>query len=96
MRLMAILSAIVLLSIMTLPAKAGHSTGNGTCLDDATHYQNMIVNGKRSDAPLYQQSLEMRDKAVAEKTQGNVDKCEEYFEEALRMIRKTGGEYPTE
>ena len=56
----------------------------------------MIVNGKRSDAPLYQQSLEMRDKAVAEKTQGNVDKCEEYFEEALRMIRKTGGEYPTE
>ena len=81
---------------MTLTAQAGHSTGNGTCLDDATHYQNMIVNGKRSDAPLYQQSLEMRDKAVSEKTQGNVDKCEEYFEEALRMIRKTGGEYPTE
>jgi len=25
-----------------------------------------------------------------------VEKCEEYVEEALRMIRKTDGEYPTE
>lgn len=96
MRLMAILSAIVLLSIMTLPAKAGHSTGNGTCLDDATHYQNMIVNGKRSDAPLYEQSKATRNEAVEQKTQGNWEKCEELMEEALRMIRKTGGEYPTE
>jgi hypothetical protein len=28
--------------------------------------------------------------------QRNVEKCEEYLEEALRMIRKTNGEYPTE
>ena len=26
----------------------------------------------------------------------NYWKCEQYMEEALRMIRKTGGEYPTE
>ena len=88
-----LVSLFVLAVSCSTPAEAGHSTGNGTCLDDATHYQNMIVNGKRSDAPLYQQSLEMRDKAVAEKTQGNIDKCEELFEEALRMIRKP---YPTE
>ena len=88
-----LVSLFVLAVSCSTPAEAGHSRGNGTCLDDATHYQNMIVNGKRSDAPLYQQSLEMRDKAVAEKTQGNIDMCEELFEEALRMIRKP---YPTE
>jgi hypothetical protein len=27
---------------------------------------------------------------------GDTEKCEEYMEEALRMIRKTDGEYPTE
>ena len=77
-------------------AMAGHSTGNGTCTDDAVHYQNMIVNGKRSDAPLYEQSQAMRDKAIQEKVQGNWAQCEIYMEEALRMIRKTDGEYPTE
>ena len=30
-------------------AWAGHSRGNGTCLDDVIHWQNMI--DKRSDAP---------------------------------------------
>ena len=79
-----------------MDAMAGHSTDNGTCTDDAVHYQNMIVNGKRSDAPLYEQSKAMRSRAIEEKVQGNWAQCEIYMEEALRMIRKTGGEYPTE
>ena len=37
-----------------------------------------------------------RAKAVEQNVQRNVEKCEEYLEEALRMIRKSGGEYPTE
>ena len=41
---------------------------------------------KRSDAPLWEQSKAMRDKAIAERVQGNTEKCEEYMEEALRMI----------
>ena len=72
---------------------AGHSQGNGTCADDQLHYENMIVNGKRDDAPLIAESKAMRDKAH---TYQNVALCEKYMEEALRMIRKTGGEYPTE
>ena len=48
---------------------------------------------KRSDAPLWQQSKDMRDKAIAQRVQGNTEKCEELMEEALRMIRKP---YPTE
>ena len=73
-----------------MDAMAGHSQNNGTCADDRTHYENMIVNGKRSDAPLYDESLAMRDKAH---TYNNYKLCEKYMEEALRMIRKP---YPTE
>ena len=93
MKLLATLLAILLLSMLVVPAKAGHSTGNGTCEDDKTHYENMIVNGKRDDAPLIDQSKAMRDAAHKYK---NYLLCEKYMEEALRMIRKTGGEYPTE
>ena len=72
-------------------AEAGHSQNNGTCEDDITHWSNMI--GKRTDAPLYEKSLEYHKLA----TQSNsVWQCENLMEEALRMIRKTGGEYPTE
>ena len=56
----------------------------------------MIVNGKRSDAPLYEQSLVTRDLAIQKRVQGDWAACEVLFEEALRMIRKTDGEYPTE
>ena len=92
-RLIAILLAVVLLSMLTLPAHSGHSQGNGTCADDITHYENMVVNGKRSDAPLYAQSQEQYQKAIIKH---NWWTCERYIEEALRMIRKTDGEYPTE
>ena len=78
---------------LTVPAQSGHSRGNGTCDDDKTHYENMIVNGKRDDAPLIAESKAMRDKAH---TYNNYQLCEKYMEEALRMIRKSGGEYPTE
>ena len=73
---------------------AGHSQGNGTCTDDLVHYQNM--ENKRTDAPLYEQSQGWRNKAVEMRVSGDTAKCEEYLEEALRMIRKTDGEYPTE
>ena len=73
-----------------MDAMAGHSRDNGTCDDDKTHYENMTVNGKRSDAPLYAESQAMRDKAH---TYNNYKLCEKYMEEALRMIRKP---YPTE
>ena len=53
----------------------------------------MTVNGKRSDAPLYAESQEQYRIAL---TKHNWWTCERYIEEALRMIRKTGGEYPTE
>ena len=86
-------SLLALLVAYSTPVEAGHSRGNGTCNDDAIHYQNMIVNGKRSDAPLYEQSKQTRDLAIEERVQGNVEKCEELMEEALRMIRKP---YPTE
>tara|TARA_X000000950_G_scaffold216166_1_gene260175 strand:+ start:819 stop:1109 length:291 start_codon:yes stop_codon:yes gene_type:complete len=96
MRLIAVLLSVVLMTMLTVPSRAGHSTGNGTCTDDAVHYQGMTVNGKRSDAPLYAESQAMRDSAIEQKVQGNVAECETLMEEALRMIRKTGGEYPTE
>ncbi len=93
MRLLAILLSFVLLVMLTVPASAGHSTGNGTCDDDKLHYDNMVVNGKRSDAPLYAQSQEQYQIALSKH---NSWTCERYMEEALRMIRKTNGEYPTE
>jgi len=67
---------------------SGHSRNNGTCADDKVHYQNMY--NKRTDAPLWNESVAMRDKA---NSVNNTEKCEEYYEEALRMIRKP---YPTE
>ena len=90
MRLLAILLSFVLLTMLTLPASAGHSRNNSTCDDDKLHYENMIVNGKRDDAPLIAESKAMRDKAH---TYNNYKLCEQYMEEALRMIRKP---YPTE
>ena len=94
MKLISILLSILLLCVLTLPAQAGHSQGNGTCMDDIIHWQNMIE--KRSDAPLYEQSKEMQSKAIGAKVTGKTEECETLMEEALRMIRKTDGEYPTE
>jgi hypothetical protein len=48
---------------------------------------------KRSDAPLYAKSKTMAE--LAQKA-GSVWQCENFMEEALRMIRKTDGEYATE
>tara|TARA_A100001391_G_scaffold166680_1_gene126862 strand:+ start:366 stop:641 length:276 start_codon:yes stop_codon:yes gene_type:complete len=79
---------------MIQPAWAGHSRNNGTCTDDAIHWQNMI--NKRSDAPLYEQSKAMQAKAMEKRVTGDHAGCEELMEEALRMIRKSGGQYPTE
>ena len=90
MRSIGILLSFILLMCLTVPAQSGHSRDNGTCDDDKTHYENMTVNGKRSDAPLYAESQAMRDKAH---TYNNDKLCEKYMEEALRMIRKP---YPTE
>jgi len=85
---------IILIALfITSTAWAGHSINNGTCADDITHYENMTVNNKRSDAPLYDKSQAMYELA---KKMNTVRQCETYMEEALRMIRKTGGEYPTE
>ena len=88
------LLAVLLLCMLTMPGQAGHKQGNGTCTDDITHWANMIE--KRSDAPLYHESKAMQSKAIGERVTGDTAKCEEYMEEALRMIRKTAGEYPTE
>ena len=94
MRSIHILLSVTLLTMFTVPATAGHSTGNGTCDDDILHYENMTVNGKRSDAPLYAQSQAWYHKAI---NKHNYWTCEQYMEEALRMIRKDGeGNYPTE
>tara|TARA_A200000159_G_C7285075_1_gene323202 strand:+ start:113 stop:397 length:285 start_codon:yes stop_codon:yes gene_type:complete len=94
MKTIALLVSLLALTVAcSSTAEAGHSTGNNTCNDDAVHYQNMIVNGKRSDAPLYNKSKETRDLAIEQKVQGNWEKCEELMEEALRMIRKP---YPSE
>ena len=91
MRILAMASILLMTACST--AEAGHSTGNGTCDDDILHYDNMTVNGKRSDAPLYAESQAWYQKAI---NKHNYWKCEQYMEEALRMIRKTAGEYPTE
>ena len=48
--------ASILLITACSHAEAGHSQNNGTCDDDKLHYENMTVNGKRSDAPLYDKS----------------------------------------
>jgi len=74
-----------------MDAMAGHSQNNGTCDDDITHWANMIE--KRSDAPLYEKSKTM---AQLAKRKSSVWGCENFMEEALRMIRRTDGEYPTE
>tara|TARA_Y100001937_G_C6891168_1_gene229135 strand:+ start:212 stop:496 length:285 start_codon:yes stop_codon:yes gene_type:complete len=94
MKLIAILLSLVLLSVLITPASAGHSQGNGTCTDDMIHYQNFEA--KRTDAPLFRQSQQWRDKAVEQKVTGDTAKCEEYMAEAIRMLKKTAGEYPTE
>ena len=82
---------IILIALfITSTAWAGHSINNGTCADDITHYENMTVNNKRSDAPLYAKSKELHKLAVQS---NSVWQCENLMEEALRMIRKP---YPTE
>ena len=86
------MKTIILTAVLTVftatSLYSGHSRGNGTCADDKVHYQNMYK--KRTDAPLWNESVAMRDKA---NSMNNTEKCEEYYEEALRMIRKP---YPTE
>ena len=88
-----ILALLFVFSIHTVTV-AGHSTDNGTCTDDIIHWQNMIE--KRSDAPLYEQSKIVQAQAVGKRVVGKHAECETLMEEALRMIRKTDGEYPTE
>ena len=89
MRILAMASILLITACAT--AEAGHSTGNDTCDDDILHWSNMI--DKRTDAPLHAQSIIMAD--LAQKAT-SVWKCENFMEEALRMIRKTDGEYATE
>ena len=86
--------SFVLLMCLTVPAQSGHSSGNGSCTDEMIHYQNFEA--KRSDAPLFTESQQWRDKAVEMRVTGNTTKCEEYLLEAIRMLKKTDGEYPTE
>jgi len=86
-----LLATLLFLATACSQAEAGHSQGNGTCDDDITHWANMIE--KRSDAPLYAKSKVMAELA---KKKSDVWGCENFMEEALRMIRKTAGEYPTE
>ena len=83
--------SLIITLLLCTSAWAGHSQNNGTCEDDITHWANMIE--KRSDAPLY-----AKRKAMAElaKKKSSVWGCENFMEEAIRMIRKTDGEYPTE
>ncbi len=88
----SIMRSLIIALFICTSAYAGHSTNNGTCDDDITHWANMIE--KRSDAPLYANSKTMAE--LAQKA-GSVWQCENFMEEALRMIRKDGdGEYPTE
>ena len=94
MRSIGILLSFVLLMCLTVPAQSGHSSGNGSCTDEMIHYQNFEA--KRSDAPLFTESQQWRDKAVEMRVTGNTTKCEEYLLEAIRMLKKTNGEYPTE
>ena len=84
------MASILLISACS-SAEAGHSQNNGTCADDITHWANMI--DKRTDAPLHAQSIVMADLA---KKSSSVWKCENFMHEAIRMIKKTDGEYPTE
>jgi len=85
---------ILIFFLLSSYAYAGHSQGNGTCTDDLIHYQNFEA--KRSDAPLFSQSQQWRDKAVEMRVTGDTAKCEEYMAEAIRMLKKTKGKYPTE
>ena len=94
MRSIGILLSFVLLMCLIVPAQSGHSSGNGSCTDEMIHYQNFEA--KRSDAPLFTESQQWRDKAVEMRVTGNTTKCEEYLLEAIRMLKKTDGEYPTE
>ena len=87
MRILATLSLMFMLACSQ--AQSGHS--QNTCDDDILHWSNMI--DKRTDAPLHARSLEMA--SLARKAT-SVWKCETFMEEAIRMIRKTDGEYPTE
>jgi len=49
---------------------------------------------KRTDAPLYDQSVAMRDLANAAQ---DTARCEELYIEAIRMIKRDSeGNYPTE
>ena len=94
MRSIGILLSFILLMCLTVPAQSGHSSGNGSCTDEMIHYQNFEA--KRSDAPLFTESQQWRDKAVEMRVTGDTTKCEEYLLEAIRMLKKTNGEYPTE
>ena len=87
---------LILMSALVISATAyaGHSKGNATCTDDLIHWQNMI--NKRTDAPLWNESKATQSEAMAANVQGDWEKCEELMAEALRMIKKTSGEYPTE
>ena len=87
----SIMRSLMIALFICTSAYAGHSTGNGTCDDDITHWSNMI--DKRTDAPLHSKSLKMAE--LAQKA-SSVWQCENLMEEALRMIRKTDGEYATE
>ena len=80
--------------IQFIASWAGHSKDNGSCIDDTLHWQNMI--NKRTDAPLWNESKAKQAEAMAANVQGDWAKCEELMAEALRMIKKTSGEYPTE
>ncbi len=92
-------SLIIALALIVLctTSWAGHKQGNGTCEDDMKHWKNMVAykpktgkTSKRTDAPLHAKSVKMFH--LAEKA-GSVWQCENYMEEALRMIRSP---YPTE
>ena len=89
---MRILLSLSLLFVLACShVEAGHSQNNGTCDDDITHWANMI--DKRTDAPLHAQSVQMAELA---KKATSVWKCENFMHEAIRMIKKTAGEYPTQ
>ena len=84
----SIMRSLMIALFICTSAYAGHSTGNGTCDDDITHWSNMI--DKRTDAPLHSKSLKMAELA---KKSSSVWNCENFMHEAIRMIKKP---YPTE
>ena len=88
---MSIMRSLIIALFICTSAWAGHSQNNGTCDDDITHWANMI--NKRTDAPLYEKSLKMAELA---RKSSSVWNCENFMHEAIRMIKKTDGEYPTE